>query len=156
MGSASVVVVEETCCQRAGCWEIFEVFQRQKLVSKTAVEAFDITVIPGAAGLDVENFKLQFLEPRADPGCCELRAVVTANVIRKPSGGEQFCQFVDHVITCDASVHVQSQAFASELVNDHQPLQHRAVRRSIKHEVPRPYIVGMVGGVMVAAVRMLA
>ena len=85
MWSELVVVVLKTSCQRPGCWQIFEVFQRQKLVSKAAVETLDIPVLPGAARLDVQHFKLQLLKPRPNDDRREFRTVVAANVIRKTS-----------------------------------------------------------------------
>jgi hypothetical protein len=59
------------------------------------------------------------------------------------------------MIAFDISIHVKAQALTSELVNDHKPLQHRAVGCSIEHEVPGPHIIGMIRAMMIATVLVL-
>jgi hypothetical protein len=82
----------------------------------------------------------------------EFRAVVRTNALRHAAHREELGQRVDHVLTRDATVDLQRQAFPRVLVDDREPLELASARRVIKHEVPTPDVVLALGAAVNAAI----
>jgi len=75
----------------------------EAFVPQFSVEGFAITVLPWAAGLDVESFGPKSGEPTADHLGCHLRAIVGTNVLGDSSGDHYVCHRFDDTETVDAA-----------------------------------------------------
>lgn len=121
--------------------QVLEQFAVQELVTELRVEAFGESVLPRAAGRDVENFNPQACEPTPNRLRDELRSVVAPDALRDAAMLEQLRQDVDHVLTRQTAIDLQSQALASVLIDQAQPLERGPVLGPVEHKVPRPHIV---------------
>src|ERR1700724_518972 len=92
--------------------QVGELLTVQELVPQPAEERFRKTVLPGAAGLDVEHLQAHLLAMTTDRRSDELRAIVATNVPRRSTREEQVGQDVERAIRRDAAIHLQGQALA--------------------------------------------
>jgi hypothetical protein len=72
----------------------------------------------------------------------ELRAVVGAQVARRPALADQPRQHLDDPACAEAAVDLDRQAFLGPFVGDGQALELLAVGALVEHEVVRPHPVG--------------
>jgi len=121
--------------------QIGKLLPRQKLVPQPAVERLGVAVLPRAARLDIQRLHLGIGQPAANRRSDELRPVVAADVFRHPASHGQLRQYVDHILRCHPTSHLQSQAFPGVLVHHRQPLQRPTVAGPVVDEIPRPHMV---------------
>ena len=102
--------------------EAVEDFAVEQFVSKLAVEAFAVTVLPRATRLDVEGLGADLREPVAyDPGCY-LRSVVGTYVFRNTVHDHGIGHGFDDAHAVDPPSNLDRQTFPRELVDQrHQP-----------------------------------
>jgi hypothetical protein len=65
---------------------------------------------------------------------------------------EQVRQDVDHIVTRDASLNLQRQAFPRVFVQHWHELQLPSVLCSVEHEVVAPHMVSVLGATLRAAI----
>src|SRR5690606_17461232 len=152
MWAMVVVVVLPGRRQPPGRCQALELFHGQELVPEPAVEALRVAVLPRCARLDVQRLHVDSLQPLPNGGGDELRAVVAADAARNAAHRKQLRQRVDHILARDAPVHLQGQALPRVLVHQRQPLQGAPAGRTIKHKVPAPDVVLLLGFAEMAAV----
>src|SRR5258707_173230 len=110
----------------------------EALVSKLAVEAFDVAVLGRLAWPD----EVQLHAPLEGPGIerlgDELRTVVDANALRIAAHGHQKREHGDDVLASDRRVHLDDQALAREAVDDAQRAEGAATGGAFVRATPRP------------------
>ena len=94
-----------------------EQFQVQAFVPQAAVEALIDAILPRLAWFNIRRLDLLFRQPVLDRRGNELRAVVTAEILRKAMEEKQKLQDFDHLRRRDRIVHVRLIAFPRELVH---------------------------------------
>lgn len=114
--------------------EIIEDFPRQQLVSELGVEALAVSILPRRAWFDVERLHADALEPIAQGGGDELGAVVGTDMLRRAMMDKQLAQRVEDIAGVQLAFDTDSEAFASELINDAQHTEHLAVMRVVLDE----------------------
>ena len=82
MGSGQVVVLSPSFQLLSRIFEGENQMYVQAFVAQPAVEALDVAVLPGTAGLDVQRPGAQLRQPVPQLLGHELRAVVRAKVLR--------------------------------------------------------------------------
>ncbi len=137
-----VVLVPEAVGEVSGLGERCEDLDVQQLVRQLAVEALDVGVLPGTAGLDEERSGVDAAEPSAHFGSDKLRAVVRADVPWDAALDDDLGQLIDDVTRRDVPCSVQAQALSGVFVDHRQDLDATAVGRSVHDEVVGPDVVG--------------
>ena len=140
-----VAVVLPGCRYRPGVVESVEDVLGKALVTESTVEALGEAVLPGATGLDLERRDADTTEPGPKVVENDLRTVVSAEVLRHATNGEEFREEVDHVGARDPAIGLQHQALPRELVDHREPLDLATARRAIEDEVQAPDIVRRLG-----------
>src|SRR5512134_1340337 len=115
-----------------------EPLQGQTFIAELPVEALVGTVLPGLARVDQRRLDALGSQPLEDGATDELRAVVRAQVARRPVGADQLGQELDHPLGADGAGHVDRQAFPRELVDDGQAFDLLTVRASVEDEIVGP------------------
>ena len=117
----------------------------EQLVSQASIEAFNVAILPRAAGLDVSRFGADSGDPFLDCLRHELRAIIGSDMARDAAQHEEIGQHVDHVDRLELAVDAYRQALVGELVDDVEHAVFAAVMGAILDEVIRPDVVGMLG-----------
>jgi len=118
-----------------------EDFPVEQLVAQLVVEAFDVPVLPGAAGLNIDRFHLLLPEPVLDGIRDELRPVVAAQVLRHPVLFHRRLHHGDDVHRPDRPRHVHRQTPSRVFVDQRQDTESTPAFRLVLHEVPTPHRV---------------
>ena len=124
-----VVVPAPALDQHPGLGQGVEDLPVQQLVTKLAVEAFIVSILPGAGLLDVQRRHNEPAEPFPASRGDELRPLIGADVRRRPSLDEQLGQRHQHIVACQPPGHHDGQALARELVDHRQHAQRPAVSK---------------------------
>ena len=72
-----------------GLAQAIEDFAVEHLVTQAGVEAFDITILPGASGRDVGGLGADGGNPAPDGACHELGAIIGSDVARHAAQDEE-------------------------------------------------------------------
>ena len=115
----------------------------EQFVTQTSIKALDVSVLPGAAGLDVGGLGTDSFDPLLHRLGHELRTIIGADVTRDATQDEQVGQHVDHVDSLELAVDTDRQAFVGELVEDIEHAEPAAVMGAILDEVIGPHMIGM-------------
>ena len=94
-----------------------ERFTRQALVAKPAVEALDVTVLPGAAWFDERGADVDASEKLSNATADKLGSVVTSDECRNASDRKHVHQKVDQVIAREPARDLQGNAFPGVLID---------------------------------------
>jgi hypothetical protein len=124
-------------------WQAQEQLPVEQLVSKPAVEALHVTVLPRARLLDVERANARPRQPFLDLLSHELGPVVAPKMLGRTTHGEQVLQRHDHVPSGERPRHLDRQTLPRELIDHHQDPQLPAVFRPLREEVVAPHMVPM-------------
>ena len=124
----------------------------EKLVSQLRVQALAVAVLPWTSRFDVERLDADPAEPVTNVARDELRAVIGANVLRRPVGDEEIGQTLEHVVGSKPSRNDNRQAPARELIQYDQHAEGAAVLRAVLNKVVRPDVIDPLGSVPNAAV----
>lgn len=117
-----------------------EDFAVEQFISQTGIEAFDIAVLPWAAGLDIEGNDAKPAESLAHRISDELGAVIGSDMLGRPMLDEQIGQHVNHVVRPEAPQRHHRQAFPAELVDNVEHSELATVVRLILDEVVGPHM----------------
>ena len=110
----------------------------QQLISKPAIEALNVSVLPRASRSDEEPSSTSPCEPASKRVDDELRTVVRTDVNRNPVDLEQNTKRFMNVRRGEAPADLQSETPSSELVDDHEDLHPATVHGLLCHEVIAP------------------
>ena len=122
MGSDGVVVVAPLLDENLGFPEAVEDFTVKQFVSQLAVEAFAISILPGAARLDVKCLGTHTRKPAPHDLGGHLRAVIGSDVLRDSTHEHHISHGLQDTQAVDPPGDPDRQAFAGELVDQrHQP-----------------------------------
>ena len=110
----------------------------QELVAELGVEALAATVLPRASRRNVERFHVQPIQPLAQGGGDELRAVVGPYVLGRTMLNEQIRQRFQNPFRVQLALNPDGQAFPAVLVDHAQHAIDLAVMGAVLHEVVGP------------------
>ena len=145
MRSFGVVVFPPLFDQDLSLAQAVEDLTVQKLVAEPGVEAFAVSVLPGAARLDVGGLGANGFNPVLNRLSNELWAVVRADIGRHTAQDEQVAQGVDHIARVQLALYPDCQTFPAVFVEDVQSAEHLPIVGSMMHEVIRPDVIAMLG-----------
>ena len=80
VGSNPVVVLSPIFNDDARFAQIQQELSVQTFISKSAVETFDVAVLPRTAWIDIDRLDPVFSEPLLDFACDKFRAVIAADI----------------------------------------------------------------------------
>src|SRR5262249_6642570 len=121
-----------------------------------AVKRLRVTVPPGTRRRHVQRPRTGPLQPTPHHLGRELRAVVTADALRRASTpGRDLGQDGANLLGVHAPARLQGQAFTRVLINQTQPLEASAVTGTIEDKVPCPNVVLPARGAEMAGVGVL-
>jgi len=141
-----VVGVAVVAGQGLGLGEGRELLDIEQLIAQAGVEGLDPGVLPGRARIDVGSVGEPRLAPLGEHPGGQLRAVVGAQVRRRPAAlGDQALEDHDGLISVDRAPALDRQGLAGELVDDVEELQLAAVSSRVMLEVQRPDVIGVAG-----------
>src|SRR5580693_1307400 len=106
---------------------VLEPLAVQALVAKLAVEALDVSVLPGAAWSDERRTDVLISQPAHDGTGGELGAIVAADELRFAVQLHESRERQDHILRSDPTGHLDRQALARVLVEDTKKLECRSV-----------------------------
>ena len=130
-------------CQHFGFQQRAEDLTGEQLVVSFVVEAFNVTVLPWGARLDVEAFYPTLFEPLLDGIGYELRAIIAADVFGHSIAFHGRFHYRDHIHRPDRPGHMDSQALPGVFIDQGQHPQFTAIFSLVLHKVPAPHMVGM-------------
>src|SRR6202158_5189339 len=142
--------------QLPGLGFALELLAVQELVAELAVKRLRVTVLPGTLRPHVQRPGSGPLQPTPYHLGRELRAVVAADAVGRPSTPDRYLGQDDtNLLGGHAPACLQCQAFTGVLINQAQPLETSAVTGTIEDKVPCPNVVFPTRGTEVAAVGVL-
>ncbi len=93
-----VVVIAPPACDAPDLLEAVEDFAIEQFVAQGGIEAFDIAILPWAAGLDIEGRDAEPPEPVAHRMGDELGTVVGPDMLRWPMFDEQIGEDINDIV----------------------------------------------------------
>jgi len=136
------IVVKQPCGSRlARLIQRQERVQVQELVSRSAVERFDVRVLDGLAGIDEVQFDAALSTPAQHRVAGQLRAVIKPQGVRKSARQRDAFEHGDHVVAREGALDVARQTFPGKIVDDRQDAQTSTAGQRVVHEVQRPALV---------------
>jgi len=139
----SVVMLAPPARDAADLLQAVEDLAIEQFIAKAGIEALDISILPGAAGFDVEGGDTEPTQPLSHRMGDELGTIIGPDMFRRPMLDEQVGQHVDHVVGPEPSQRHHRQTFAAELVDDIEHPELASVARLILDEVVRPHMPAM-------------
>ena len=115
----------------------------EQFVTQAGIEAFDVTVLPWAARLDVGGLGTDGSDPFLHRLGDELWAVVGADMAGYAAQDEEVGQDVDHVDGLELAVDADRQAFMGELVDDVEHAVLASIMGAVLDEVVGPDVIGV-------------
>ena len=131
MGPDLVVVLPLDRSRPASLVEGVEPVLVQMFIAELAIEALDVAVLHGAAGLDQQMANAMLLSPGHDDAAGEFRAVVGAHGQRVAPKARSLLQHPGDVLSRDAEVHGNVYAFVAEVIGYCQVLQAAAICQAV-------------------------
>src|SRR3954453_5503073 len=89
--------------------QVLEPVRVQALIPKASVEAFDVTVLDGLTGLDIDQRYTALLGPCNEASAREFWAVVQPKPVRLPALGDDPIQPPRHPQTRKRGIHLNGQ-----------------------------------------------
>ena len=145
MRSDIVVILAPVGEDDAGFAEGVEQFSVEALGAEARVEGLSVTVLPGAARVDVERLDLVVSEPVLDGLGDKLRAVVGSDVLRCSVLCDSLLQDSQNISSTDGAVGMDAMALAGKLVDEIKAAQFAAALGVVGHEVPGPDMIAARG-----------
>ncbi len=127
--------------QYFGLLQRVEDLRIQQLVPELAVEAFVVSVLPRAAGLDVERLHPDPPQPVTYGDDRELGSVVRADMVGRAILDEELRDVRQDALAVQLAVHMDGQTSASIFVDDRQHPEGPSVMGPIHDEVIGPDVV---------------
>ena len=98
MWSDRIIVSSPAFNQHLRLLQRVEDFSGQKLITELSIKRLVVSILPGTARLDEQGFDANPAEPGSDGFGRELRAVIGADVIRRPFIREQVGQEMKNIV----------------------------------------------------------
>ncbi len=114
----------------------------EAIVAKGAIEAFDESILHGFAGLDVVDEDTSGLSPQMKGTTGKLWTVVGGDRGGQAAGGSKLIEDGDDGGAADGSIDMQSQALASEVIDQSQSAEAATVGELVVDEIHAPALVG--------------
>lgn len=140
-----IVVVTPIMEEDARFAEGIDQFAIQALGPEAAIEALDISILPGASRIDVNGLDAFLREPALDGRGNELRSVVTANITGSTFVGDDLLKQFQDIDRFDRPVGVDAVAFPRILIDEVENAQFPTPLGEVADEVPRPDMIAMAG-----------
>lgn len=140
-----VVLVAPVLDDDAGLGQGPELFPVQALFPEPGVEAFDITVLPGTAGIDVEGLDSLSGQPLPKMVLNKLGAIVAADVLRGSMLIDQSGHDLPDFARIDLAVDMDAPTLPGVLVQNGQHTQLAPAHGDIVDKVPGPDMIAMGG-----------
>ena len=120
VGPLLVVEADPVGDDDASFGERIELLAVEALVTEAGVKGFDVTVLPGRAGVDVERADAAVGQAVPDGTGDKLGAVVGADMLRRSVGFDCLGEDSHDVVSADAAGDVVGDALLRVLVDEHQ------------------------------------
>src|SRR5574343_72899 len=130
-----------------GLAQVLEPVLVETLVPELAVEALDVAVLHGPAGLDEDVAYVVLLRPGDEGTTGELWAVVCSDHRRVAPKASSLIQQPGHVQPADAVIHCDLHAFMADAVGHGQALDAPPVGQTVADKVHAPHLVDALGDV---------
>ena len=114
----------------------------QAFISQLSIKTFAVSVLPGAAWLDVQGSRPQIPQSLAQFLGDELRSVVRTNRLRNPSPHHHLRQCLNHLSAPHSPLYRQRQTFPRLFVEQRQQPQRSSVMSPRADKVVTPHVVG--------------
>ena len=138
-----VVVLPPLLDDDAGFLQAVEDFTVQALITQLPIEGLAISVLPGAAGFDVECLCSKLCKPAAYNLRRHLCAIVGPDVFWHPAFKHHVGHALDDTEAVDAAGHLDRQAFPGELVDQGHQSDFAPVMRLRLDKVIAPDMIAM-------------
>jgi hypothetical protein len=115
----------------------------ETFIAQLVVKAFNMTVLPWGATLDVLGFDSGFLWPALDLLCNKLLSVVAADELGYSMSGEQLLEDLYDAGRCDSTVDLNRVAFPSVKIQHGENLDRSAVGSLVENKIVAPDMVTM-------------
>ena len=112
-----VVVVAPVSEDDARFAQSVEHFAVEALDPEAAVETLGITILPGAARINVDRFDIVFTQPVLNRSGDELRSVVASDELGRSIQRDRFLEQPEHIGRLNGTVRMNAVALASVFVN---------------------------------------
>ena len=140
-----VVLVAPVFDDDPGLGQRPELFPVQALFPESGVEAFDVTVLPGAPGINVEGLDSLAGQPLPKMVLNKLGSIIAADVLRSSMLVDQAGHDLPDLPGVDLTVDMDAPALPRVLVQNGQHPQLPSAHGDIVNEVPSPHVIA-VGG----------
>ena len=121
--------------------QVVEQFDVQAFIAQFSVEGFVVSVLPRAAGFNVERLGADAAEPLPDGLGPELAAIIAAYMIGDSASDHQIAENFKDVLAVEASSDLDRETLTRELVDNGEHAELAIVARSILNEVVSPDMV---------------
>lgn len=138
-----VVILSPVLDDLSGFLHAGELLARKTFVSQATVEAFDVTVLPRAAWLDVGSPDINLRKEIANTARDELWPVVATNELWNAADRQQVREQFNELITCKPPTYFHGQTLSCVFIDDDKDLQRATVCRAVENEIDRPNMVLM-------------
>src|ERR1044072_5943171 len=138
-----IVMIGPPAGDAAELFEAGEDLAVEQIIAQTAIEPFDIAILPGAPGLDVQGGHAETAQPLPHRMSDELGTVVGPDILGWSMFDEQIGQHIDDVVRPEPTKRHHRQALPAELVDDVEHPALAAVLRLILDEVVGPHMAAM-------------
>ena len=112
-----IVLLAPEADDLSGMSDVFEPVLVQAFVTQLTIEAFNVAVLHGLAGVYEYVIDLLGIRPLIHRVAGELRTVVTEDFLRHPVKQDSFVQKASDLLAADRSVYFQSQTFPCNLID---------------------------------------
>lgn len=147
MGSLFVVFEHPPVDGFTDVFETDEEMLVEQLVAHRTVEALDVAVLVGLAGLDVLDRHAGRFGPLREGVAQKLGTIVGSQHLRQPAFLAQPFEDTDQSLRRDRGVDLHLQQFAIEIVDDVEEPETTAADQRVAHEVRRPDAVRQAGDI---------
>src|SRR6516165_3920566 len=117
----------------------------EAFVAEATVEAFHEPVLPRTAWVDVNGLDALLRQPALHLPSDKLRAVVTAQVLRRAMLRDRLFQPLQHVLRAQRAVRAQHMTLARVLVQDGQHAQRSPAHGPVRDKIPGPHVTASRG-----------
>ena len=122
-----------------------ELFPVQALLPQTRIEAFDVTILPRAARINIKRLDSVLRQPVAEIALNKLTAVITPDVFRGPVFFDEAGHDLAHFLRVDPPVDMDAQTLPGMFVYHVKHPEVTSTFGSAVYEVPCPHMVAVLG-----------
>ena len=122
-----------------------EDFTVEQFITQACVEAFDVTILPGAAWCDVSGLCADRCDPLLHSLGHELRPIVGPDVARHATQDEEIGQHIIHIDGLELAGNPDHQTFVGELINHVEHSIFPSIVGAILDKVVGPDVITVLG-----------